>query len=90
MHIYLPIAQMSVNWGVLIALGLAVGFLSGMLGVSGGFITTPLLIFMVFRLRLPSQVRQAPSLRPRLSAPFGKAAGNRWITRWAHGCWWVA
>jgi uncharacterized membrane protein YfcA len=44
-HIYLPIAQLSINWLVLVGLGLAVGFLSGMLGVSGGFITTPLLIF---------------------------------------------
>lgn len=45
MDIYLPIAQIAVNWVVLLGLGLAVGFLSGMLGVSGGFITTPLLIF---------------------------------------------
>ena len=45
MDIYLPIAQIAVNWVVLLSLGLAVGFLSGMLGVSGGFITTPLLIF---------------------------------------------
>jgi uncharacterized protein len=45
MEIYLPIAQIPVNFGVILAIGLAVGFLSGMLGVSGGFITTPLLIF---------------------------------------------
>src|SRR5579864_5062898 len=45
MHIYLPIAQVSVNWLVILGLGVCVGFLSGMLGVSGGFITTPLLIF---------------------------------------------
>ena len=45
MEIYLPIAQIPVNWGVLLGIGLGVGFLSGMLGVSGGFITTPLLIF---------------------------------------------
>jgi len=45
MHIYLPIAEVSVNWLVILGLGMAVGFLSGMLGVSGGFITTPLLIF---------------------------------------------
>lgn len=45
MDIYLPIAQIAVNWALLIGLGLAVGFLSGMLGVSGGFVTTPLLIF---------------------------------------------
>lgn len=45
MEIYLPIAQVSVNWLVLLGIGVSVGFLSGMLGVSGGFITTPLLIF---------------------------------------------
>ena len=45
MEIYLPIAQMSVNWLVILSMGASVGFLSGMLGVSGGFITTPLLMF---------------------------------------------
>ena len=45
MDIYLPIANMSVNALVIIALGGLVGFLSGMFGVGGGFLTTPLLIF---------------------------------------------
>jgi uncharacterized protein len=43
--LYLPIAEMSVNALVIIALGGLVGFLSGMFGVGGGFLTTPLLIF---------------------------------------------
>jgi uncharacterized membrane protein YfcA len=43
--IYLPIAEMSVNVFVLLAMGGAVGFLSGMFGVGGGFLITPLLIF---------------------------------------------
>jgi uncharacterized membrane protein YfcA len=43
--IYLPIAEMSVNVLVLLAMGGAVGFLSGMFGVGGGFLITPLLIF---------------------------------------------
>ena len=45
MGIYLPIAEMSVNVAVLLAMGAAVGFLSGMFGVGGGFLITPLLIF---------------------------------------------
>lgn len=45
MHVYLPIAEQSVNWLSIIGLGALVGFLSGMFGVGGGFLTTPLLIF---------------------------------------------
>jgi len=44
-QIYLPIAEISVNAFVLLGLGGAVGFLSGMFGVGGGFLMTPLLIF---------------------------------------------
>ena len=45
MDIYLPIAGQSVNALFIVALGLLVGLLSGMFGVGGGFLTTPLLIF---------------------------------------------
>jgi uncharacterized protein len=45
MDIYLPIAGQSVNALLIIALGGLVGILSGMFGVGGGFLTTPLLIF---------------------------------------------
>ena len=45
MNVYLPIAEMSVNIFVLFAMGGGVGFLSGMFGVGGGFLMTPLLIF---------------------------------------------
>jgi uncharacterized membrane protein YfcA len=45
MDIYLPIAGQSVNALLIIALGALVGVLSGMFGVGGGFLTTPLLIF---------------------------------------------
>ncbi|MCY7281603.1 MAG: sulfite exporter TauE/SafE family protein [Sphingomonas bacterium] len=45
MDIYLPIAGMSVNALLIVALGALVGLLSGMFGVGGGFLTTPLLIF---------------------------------------------
>ncbi|MBO9712370.1 sulfite exporter TauE/SafE family protein [Sphingomonas sp.] len=44
MDLYLPIANLSVNALVIVGLGLGVGLLSGMFGVGGGFLTTPLLI----------------------------------------------
>ncbi len=44
MDLYLPIANLSVNAIVIVLLGCGVGMLSGMLGVGGGFLTTPLLI----------------------------------------------
>ena len=46
MQIYLPIADLPVNIFVILAIGLAIGFISGMFGVGGGFLTTPLLIFI--------------------------------------------
>ena len=45
MDIYLPIAGQSVNALLIVVLGALVGLLSGMFGVGGGFLTTPLLIF---------------------------------------------
>jgi len=45
MDLYLPIAGLSVNILVIIGLGGLVGLLSGMFGVGGGFLTTPLMIF---------------------------------------------
>jgi hypothetical protein len=46
MNIYLPIAEISVNAFLLLGLGGGVGFLSGVFGVGGGFLMTPLLIFI--------------------------------------------
>ncbi len=45
-NLYLPIAEMSVNIFLLLGLGAGVGMLSGIFGVGGGFLMTPLLIFM--------------------------------------------
>jgi len=45
MYIYLPIAEVSMHIGIVIGLGGGVGFLSGLFGVGGGFLMTPLLIF---------------------------------------------
>ena len=46
MDIYLPIAEVSLDVFLLLGLGAAVGFLSGVFGVGGGFLLTPLLIFI--------------------------------------------
>ena len=46
MQIYLPIAEMSVNIFVILGLGGGVGLLSGLFGVGGGFLMTPLLFFI--------------------------------------------
>ena len=46
MQLYLPIAEVSVNAFLILGLGGIVGFLSGMFGVGGGFLITPLLFFI--------------------------------------------
>jgi uncharacterized membrane protein YfcA len=46
LDIYLPIAEVSVNWPILVLLGTAVGFVSGLFGVGGGFLMAPILIFL--------------------------------------------
>ena len=46
MDIYLPIAEVSVNAPLLVALGALVGFISGMFGIGGGFLMTPMLVFL--------------------------------------------
>ena len=58
MEIYLPVAEMSVSWIVMIMLGAGVGFLSGLFGVGGGFLMTPLLVFT----GIPSTVAVATTL----------------------------
>jgi uncharacterized membrane protein YfcA len=45
MQIYLPIAELAVNVFLILGMGGAVGFVSGLFGVGGGFLLTPLLIF---------------------------------------------
>jgi len=45
-QLYLPIADLAINIFTILAMGLAVGFISGMFGVGGGFLMTPFLIFL--------------------------------------------
>ncbi|MDD9907522.1 MAG: sulfite exporter TauE/SafE family protein, partial [Rhodospirillaceae bacterium] len=46
MFLYLPIAELSVNVFLVLGMGIGVGTLSGIFGVGGGFLMTPLLIFL--------------------------------------------
>lgn len=46
MLIYLPVAEMPVSLFMILGLGAAVGFISGLFGIGGGFLMTPLLIFL--------------------------------------------
>src|SRR4028119_151945 len=45
-QIYLPVAEMPVSVLLMLGLGAAVGFISGLFGIGGGFLMTPLLIFL--------------------------------------------
>jgi uncharacterized membrane protein YfcA len=71
-EIYLPIAEMSVNWALIMALGLIVGFMSGMFGVGGGFLTTPLLVFT----GIPPAVAVASSATQVTGASVSGALGH--------------
>ena len=82
MQIYLPIADLPVNIFVVLAMGLAVGFISGMFGIGGGFLMTPLLIFI----GVPPAVAVATVIEPhRGLVLFGRdqllAASARSISR---------
>src|SRR5262245_23454324 len=46
LQIFLPIADLPVNVFLILGMGIAVGFVSGMFGIGGGFLLTPLLIFI--------------------------------------------
>lgn len=72
MGIYLPIAEMSVNIVVLLAMGAAVGFLSGMFGVGGGFLITPLLIFY----NIPPAIAVATGANQVIASSFSGALAH--------------
>ena len=46
MNFYQPIAEISINIYILISLGIGIGFISGLFGIGGGFISSPLLILV--------------------------------------------
>ena len=70
--IYLPIAELSVNMFVLLAMGAAVGFLSGMFGVGGGFLITPLLMFY----NIPPAVAVATGANQVIASSFSGALAH--------------
>ncbi len=72
MGIYLPIAEMSANVFVLLAMGAAVGFLSGMFGVGGGFLITPLLIFY----NIPPAIAVATGANQVIASSFSGALAH--------------
>ena len=72
MQIYLPIAEISVNIFLLIGLGGIVGILSGMFGVGGGFLMTPLLFFI----GIPPAVAVASEANQILGASFSGAIAH--------------
>lgn len=72
MGIYLPIAELSANVLVLLSMGAAVGFLSGMFGVGGGFLITPLLIFY----NIPPAIAVATGANQVIASSFSGALAH--------------
>ena len=73
MLIYLPIAEISVNMFIIFGMGGAIGFLSGLFGVGGGFLLTPLLIFS----GIPPVVAVA-TVAPQIVASSASGALSYW------------
>lgn len=76
MHVYLPIAEVSVHLFVILSLGGGIGLLSGLFGVGGGFLMTPLLIFI----GIPPAVAVATSANQIIGASVSGA-----LAHWRRG-----
>jgi uncharacterized membrane protein YfcA len=76
MQVYLPLAEMSVDVLLVVGIGLAVGLLSGLFGVGGGFLMTPLLIFI----GIPSAVAVATAANQTMGASISGL-----IAHWRRG-----
>jgi uncharacterized protein len=75
-QLYLPIAELTVNMFLFLGMGAAVGFLSGMFGVGGGFLLTPLLIFSGI-----SPAVAVATVTPQIVASSTSAAISYWRRR---------
>ncbi|PCH81844.1 MAG: permease [Hyphomicrobiales bacterium] len=76
MELYLPIAELPVNVLLIFAMGASVGFISGLFGVGGGFLLTPLLIFS----GIPSAVAVAT-----VTAQVVASSASGTLTYWKRG-----
>ena len=85
MYLYLPVALTSINILIPVGLGLAVGLLSGLFGVGGGFLLTPLAHHVRHSLDRCSGDRFQPDRGGvDLRAPMRTGRSGTWISRW--GC----
>jgi uncharacterized membrane protein YfcA len=73
MQLYLPVAELSVNLFTIIALGGVAGTLAGLFGIGGGFLLTPMLIFM----GVPPQVAVATSANQIIASSFSGFLSHR-------------
>jgi uncharacterized protein len=72
MQVYFPIAELSLDVWLLLLMGFAIGFLSGMFGIGGGFILTPLLMFW----SVPAAVAVGTGASQVVAASVSSAAGH--------------
>ena len=84
MEIYLPIAEVSVNPILVICLGAMVGMMSGIFGVGGGFLMTPILFSLASR--LPSRfLLRRPKFWPQASAVAWRTLDGGMLTsKWGY------
>ena len=73
MYIYLPIAEQPINAFIVLGIGWLVGIIMGMVGIGGGFLLTPLMIFF----GIPSPVAVA-SVANQLVAPSVSGVLSHW------------
>ena len=58
MEVYLPIAEIQINAILILFVSFVVGFLSGLLGVGGGFLMTPLVVVSFIRRQISKQINK--------------------------------
>ncbi len=90
MQIYLPIAEISVSMFLLLGMGGLVGFLSGMFGVGGGFLMTPLLIFAGIPPAVAVATEANQILASSVSGGWRIGKDARLMSKWVQSCLSVA